>query len=61
MMINIIAEIIVFVLCAGIIGSPTLLFIWIRKKIKKKKKYIILLRLIENGINLRMCRHLLVH
>ena len=41
MIINIIAGIIVFVLCAGIIGSPTLLFIWIRKKIKKKKENIL--------------------
>ena len=38
MIINIIAGIIVFALCAGIIGSPILLVVWIRKKIKKKKE-----------------------
>lgn len=38
MIINIIAGIIVFALCTGIIGSPILLVVWIRKKIKKKKE-----------------------
>jgi len=38
MIINIIAGIIVFVLCAGVIGCPIVLVILIRKKKKKKKE-----------------------
>lgn len=34
--VNIIAGIIVFIMCAGVIGGPIFLIIWIRRKIKNK-------------------------
>lgn len=38
MIINIIAGFILLVICTGVIGSPIVLVVWIRKKIKKKKE-----------------------
>ena len=38
MIINIIAGIIVLLMCVGVIGGPIVLVVWIRKKIKKKKE-----------------------
>ena len=41
MIINIIAGFILLVICAGVIGGPIVLVVWIRKKIKKKKENIL--------------------
>lgn len=40
LIVNIIAGFIVLVMCAGVIGGPIFLVIWIRKKFKKKNSFI---------------------